>query len=108
MVEQKSTGASFYVWIAVIAIALAVGVWGTITLLVDGHSTTGANAQIPWGIFVPGYVFFVAASAGCVIVSLGYALGITRLELVMKRAVYLSIVTLVAGGILILRDRSHQ
>ena len=104
MAEKKSTAASFYVWIAIIAIALAVGIWGTITLLVDGHSTTGVNSQIPWGIFVPGYVFFVAASAGCVIVSLGYALGITRLELVMKRAIFLAIVTLVAGGILIFLD----
>ncbi len=73
-------------------------------LLGQGHGTAGTGDQVPWGIFVPGYVFFVAASAGCVIVSLGYALGITRLELVMKRAVFLAIVTLVAGGILILLD----
>ncbi len=104
MVEQKSTGASFYVWIAVIAIALAVGVWGMITLLIDGHSTTGANSQIPWGIFVPSYVFFVAASAGCVIVALGYLLGIKSFALVIKRAVFLAIVTLLAGGILIILD----
>ena len=104
MVEQKSTGASFYVWISVIAIALAVGIWGSITLLIDGHSSIGTNSQIPWGIFVPGYVFFVAASAGCVIVTLGYVLGIKKLELVMKRAVLLGIVTLLAGGLLIIID----
>ena len=104
MVEKKSTGASFYIWIAVIAIALAVGVWGTITLLIDGHSTAGTNSQVPWGIFVPGYIFFVAASAGCVIVSLGYALGMKNLELVMKRAVFMGIVTLLAGGLLIILD----
>ncbi|MEE8414162.1 MAG: NrfD/PsrC family molybdoenzyme membrane anchor subunit [Dehalococcoidales bacterium] len=102
--EKKSTGASFYVWIAIIALALAVGVWGTLTLLIDGHSTTGTNSQIPWGIFVPGYIFFVAASAGCVIVSLGYALGMKKLELVMKRAVFMGIVTLLAGGLLIILD----
>ncbi len=104
MVEQESTGARFYVWITVIAIALAIGLWGTLTLLIDGHSTTGANSQIPWGIFVPGYVFFVAASAGCVIVALGYVLGIKKYALVLKRAVFLAIVTLVAGGILIVLD----
>ncbi|MFC1964805.1 NrfD/PsrC family molybdoenzyme membrane anchor subunit [Chloroflexota bacterium] len=104
MVEQKSTGASFYIWIAVITVALAVGVWGTVTLIVNGHSTTGTSSQIPWGIFVPGYVFFVAASVGCVIVSLGYALGMKKFELIMKRAVFVGIVTLLAGGLLIILD----
>jgi molybdopterin-containing oxidoreductase family membrane subunit len=88
----------------VVIAGLLIGIWGAVNLLGTGHATTGTSDQIPWGIFVPGYVFFVAASAGCVIVSLGYALGITRLELVMKRAVFLAIVTLVAGGILILLD----
>ena len=104
MTEQKSLSWSFYGWIAVVVAGLSIGIWGAVTLLSNGHATTGTGDQIPWGIFVPGYVFFVAASAGCVIVSLGYALGITRLELVMKRAVFLAIVTLVAGGILILLD----
>jgi molybdopterin-containing oxidoreductase family membrane subunit len=104
MARQKALSWSFYGWVAVIIAGIAIGIWGAVTLLSQGHATTGTGDQIPWGIFVPGYVFFVAASAGCVIVSLGYALGITRLELVMKRAVFLSIVTLVAGGILILLD----
>jgi len=104
MARQKSLSWSFYGWVAVVILGIAIGIWGAVTLLSQGHATAGTGDQIPWGIFVPGYVFFVAASAGCVIVSLGYALGITRLELVMKRAVFLAIVTLVAGGILILLD----
>jgi len=39
-----------------------------------------------------------------VIVSLGYALGMKKLELVMKRAVFIGIVTLLAGGLLIILD----
>jgi len=104
MAEQKSGNLRFYGWITVVVIALALGAWGVARLLIDGHSTTGASSQMPWGIFVPGYVFFVAASAGCVIVSLGYVLGITRFALIMKRAIFLAIITLISGGILIILD----
>ncbi len=104
MTSQKSLRWSFYGWVAAVIVGIGIGIWGAVMLLGQGHGTAGTGDQVPWGIFVPGYVFFVAASAGCVIVSLGYALGITRLELVMKRAVFLAIVTLVAGGILILLD----
>ena len=54
MAEQKSASPGFYVWITVVVIALVLGAWGVAKLLIDGHSTTGASSQIPWGIFVPG------------------------------------------------------
>jgi molybdopterin-containing oxidoreductase family membrane subunit len=104
MAEKKSSRWAFYGWIILVMAGIAVGIWGAVTLLATGHITTGTSDQMPWGIFVPGYIFFVAASAGCVIVSLGYALGIKKLELVMKRAIFLGIVTLLAGGLLILID----
>ena len=103
--KQKNTRSwQFYGWITVVLVALVLGAYGVARLLIDGHSTTGTGSQIPWGIFVPGYVFFVAASAGCVIISLGYALGITRFALVMKRAIFLAIITLISGAILIILD----
>jgi len=104
MANEKSSSWSFYGWITILVIGLLIGIWGAATLLINGHVTIGTSDQMPWGIFVPGYIFFVAASAGCVIVSLGYALGIKKLEFVMKRAVLLGIVTLLAGGLLIILD----
>ena len=104
MANGKSSSWSFYGWITILVIGLLIGIWGAATLLINGHVTIGTSDQMPWGIFVPGYIFFVAASAGCVIVSLGYALGIKKLELVMKRAVLLGIVTLLSGGLLIILD----
>jgi molybdopterin-containing oxidoreductase family membrane subunit len=104
MTEQKSLSWRFYGWIAVVIAGIAIGIWGVAILLIDGHSSTGTGDQIPWGIFVSTYVFFVAASAGCVIVSLGYVLGIERFALIMKRAIFLAIITLIAGGILIILD----
>ncbi len=105
MDAEKKVSWPLYGWIAVISIGLLIGIFGAVMLIINGHGpTTGTTDQIPWGIFVPTYVFFVAASAGCVIVSLGYAIGITRLEIIMKRAVFLAIVSLIAGGILIILD----
>jgi molybdopterin-containing oxidoreductase family membrane subunit len=104
MTEKKTLSLPFWVWMTVVVAAILVGIWGAVTLLITGHAAAGTSDQMPWGIFVPGYIFFVAASAGCVIVSLGYALGIKNLELVMKRAIFMGIVTLIAGGLLIILD----
>jgi len=104
MTGTKSRSRLLYGWITVLVIGISLGIWGAATLLINGHGNAGTSDQMPWGIFVPGYVFFVAASAGCVIVSLGYVLGVKKFALVMKRAVFLAIVTLVAGGILIILD----
>jgi Ni/Fe-hydrogenase subunit HybB-like protein len=105
MTEQKASSLRLYGWIAIVVIGLVIGIYGAIKVLVDGHgASTGGTDQIPWGIFVPTYIFFVAASAGCVIVSLGYAIGIKRFELVMRRAVFLAIVAQIAGGLTILLD----
>ena len=106
MAEKNTLNQPFYGWITVISIGLLIGIFGAVMLIIKGHGpTTGTTDQIPWGIFVSSYAFFVAASAGCVeIVSLGYAIGITRLEIIMKRAVFLAIVTLIAGGIIIVLD----
>ncbi len=105
MVEKKTLGWPFYGWTAVIGVGILIGLWGAVMLLIKGHGlTTGTTDQMPWGILISTYVFFVAASAGCVTVSLGHAFGIRRFELVVKRAVLLAIITLLAGGILIILD----
>ena len=105
MAEQKASSWRLYGWVALVTIGLVIGIYGAIKLLIDGHGpSTGGTDQIPWGIFVPTYIFFVAASAGCVIVSLGYAIGIKRFDLVMRRAVFLAIITQIAGGLTILLD----
>lgn len=102
MAEKKTLSWPFIAWMAVIGIGIIIGIWGAVYTLSEGLATWGIGDQVPWGIVTATYVFFVAASAGCVTVSLGHALGIKGFELVIKRAVFLAIVTLLAGGILII------
>ena len=102
MAEKKTLSWPFNAWMAIIGIGIIIGLWGAVYTLIEGLATWGIGDQVPWGIVTATYVFFVAASAGCVTVSFGHALGIKGFELVIKRAVLLAIVTLLAGGILII------
>jgi len=105
MTDKKTLNWPFYGWIAVIGAGIIIGIWGVVTLLIRGHGVTGATDQIPWGIFVPTYVFFVLMSSGlCMISSIGHVFGVKKYELIVKRAVFLAIVTMIAGGTLILLD----
>lgn len=105
MAKNKAPSWLFYGWMSLIGIGILIGLWGAARLLIEGHGPiAGTSDQVPWGIFVPTYVFFVAASAGCVTISLGYALGVKSFRLIMKRAVFLAIVTLLTGGMVIFLD----
>lgn len=101
MAERKTLSWPFSAWMTLIMIGMIIGLWGAIYTLVRGLTTWGIGDGVPWGIVTATYVFFVAASAGCVTVSLGHAFGIKGFEFVIKRSVLLAIATLLAGGILI-------
>ncbi|UCE19330.1 MAG: polysulfide reductase NrfD [Gemmatimonadota bacterium] len=101
MIEKKSSNRILYGWMVIVIVGLLIGIWGAVYTLIRGLGPWGVTDQIPWGIVTAAYVFFVAASAGCITVSLGHALGIKGFELIIKRAVFLAIITLFAGGILI-------
>jgi molybdopterin-containing oxidoreductase family membrane subunit len=101
MTEKKTFSWPFFGWMAVITIGLGLGIWGAVSTLVSGLETWGIGDQVPWGIVTAAYVFFVAASAGCITVSLGHALGIKGFDLIIKRGVFLAIITMIAGGLLI-------
>lgn len=101
--NEKTHSWYFYGWMSVIGIGIIIGLWGAVITLINGlPASWGISNHVPWGIVTSTYVFFVAASAGCITISLGYALGIKGFDLVMKRAVFLAIVTLIAGGVLII------
>ncbi|UCG53943.1 MAG: polysulfide reductase NrfD [Dehalococcoidia bacterium] len=94
----------FLGWITIVLVGLGLGIWGAVNALGSGTETAGISDQVPLGIVVSAYVFFVAASAGCITVSLGHALGIKGFDLILKRGVFLAIITMIAGGVLIVLD----
>lgn len=91
---------------------LAIGLMGILTVLgvaagvhalVVGHEHTfGVSREVPWGILIAAYVFFVVTSTGlCIVSSIGHVFGFAHFNPIAKRAVFLSIATIVAGFLVI-------
>ncbi|HMK60953.1 MAG TPA: NrfD/PsrC family molybdoenzyme membrane anchor subunit [Dissulfurispiraceae bacterium] len=58
----------------------------------------GASREVPWGILISTYVFFVVTSTGlCLVSSIGHVFGVKDFMPIAKRSVFLSIMTIVAG-----------
>ena len=71
--------------------------------LIAGHEHTfGVTRDVPWGILIGAYVFFVVTSTGlCIVSSIGHVFGFKNFNPIAKRAVFLSIATIVAGFLVI-------
>lgn len=80
-----------------------VGVLAGLHSLYAGHEHTfGVSREVPWGILIAAYVFFVVTSTGlCIVSSIGHVFGFERFNPIAKRAVFMSIATIVAGFLVI-------
>ncbi len=80
-----------------------IGVIAGIHSIIAGHEHTfGVSREVPWGILIGAYVFFVVTSTGlCIVSSIGHVFGFKNFEPIAKRAVFLSIATIVAGFLVI-------
>jgi Ni/Fe-hydrogenase subunit HybB-like protein len=58
----------------------------------------GVSREIPWGILISTYVFLVVTSTGlCLVSSIGHVFGVKDFMPIAKRAVFLSVVTILSG-----------
>ena len=80
-----------------------VGVAAGIHSIYAGHEHTfGVSREVPWGILIATYVFFVVTSTGlCIVSSIGHVFGFKNFNPIAKRAVFMSIATIVAGFLVI-------
>ena len=71
--------------------------------LYAGHEHTfGVTRDVPWGMLIAAYVFFVVTSTGlCIVSSVGHVFGFKNFNPIAKRAVFMSIATIVAGFLVI-------
>ena len=87
---------------------LAVFAYGVFTFLVHGHHAYNVTRTHPWGLLLAVYIFFVVSSTGlCIIGSLGDVFGFKDYMLVSKRAIFGSIVTILAGFAVIIFEIGH-
>ena len=92
-------GKRYYAWLAVIAVGFFAGAYGSIRLLTEGTIVLGISNQLPWGILISTYEFFLLTSAGITVgvVALGLVFGVGRFDLLVRRGVLLALATLAAG-----------
>ena len=95
--------------IAVLTLAfLAMFVVGVATYLSHGHHAYNVTREHPWGLLIAVYIFFVVSSTGlCIIGSLGDVFGFKDYMLISKRAIFGSIVTIIAGFAVIAFEIGH-
>lgn len=89
--------------IGLMGLLAAVGIAAGIHSLYVGHEHTfGVSREVPWGVLIATYVFFVVTSTGlCIVSSIGHVFGFKNFNPIAKRAVFMSIVTIVAGFLVI-------
>ena len=95
--------------IAVLVFAfIAMFVVGVATYLIHGHHSYNVTREHPWGLLIAVYIFFVVSSTGlCIIGSLGDVFGFKDYMLISKRAIFGSIVTILAGFAVIAFEIGH-
>jgi len=93
---------------AVIVIFLGLFAIGVGTYLVHGHHAYNVTREHPWGLLIAVYIFFVVSSTGlCIVGSLGDVFGFKDYIEISKRAIFGSIVTIVAGFAVIAFEIGH-
>jgi molybdopterin-containing oxidoreductase family membrane subunit len=91
------------------AIGVLVGFAAIIYVLKVGHlHAYNLTREIPWGILISSYVFFVVSSTGlCLVSSLGHVFGFKQFEQIGRRAIVLAIITLLTGFGTIAMELNH-
>lgn len=87
-------------------ILCAVGGAAVVMTLVNGHEAMyGVTRDVPWGLLISTYAYFVIISTGIAFIGgLAHAFGFEKYALISKRIVVLAVVILLAGFTQILME----
>ncbi|SFV54716.1 Polysulphide reductase, NrfD [hydrothermal vent metagenome] len=103
----EKTPVNLLVAVSVLAM-LAMLVIGVATYLMHGHHAYNVTREHPWGLLIAVYIFFVVSSTGfCIVGSLGDVFGFKDFTMISKRAIFGSIVTILAGFTVIAFEIGH-
>ncbi|MGC8871846.1 MAG: NrfD/PsrC family molybdoenzyme membrane anchor subunit [Caldimicrobium sp.] len=104
--EFLSGTRAFYFLVGIAALVVLIAAMFAVNAMYTGYRHAyGLTREIPWGILISGYVFFVLTSSGlCIVSSIGHVFGVKSFMPIAKRSVYLSLVTVVAGFTVIFFD----
>ncbi len=96
--EELRTHRDYLLWMGSLCAVLAAGAVASAVRFLGQEEVMGATNLVPLGILISTYVFFVVTSTGlCFVTSFGHVFGFHRFEIIARRGVFLSILTLLAG-----------
>lgn len=100
---EASGSGKYNLTLGLLAFLTVLGVGAGVHSLYVGHEHTfGVSRGVPWGVLIAAYVFFVVTSTGlCIVSSVGHVFGFKNFNPIAKRAVFMSIGTIVAGFLVI-------
>ncbi|OCC16538.1 Polysulfide reductase, membrane subunit NrfD subunit [Dissulfuribacter thermophilus] len=98
-----TSSATYNIILAFLALFTAIGVAAGIHAFFIGHDHAyGVTREVPWGLLIATYIFFVVTSTGlCLVSSIGHVFGVETLVPIAKRSIFLSIATIVSGFLVI-------
>ncbi|MGA3207466.1 MAG: NrfD/PsrC family molybdoenzyme membrane anchor subunit [Syntrophales bacterium] len=97
-------GPVYHSCLVLLALFLVAGILAGIhaQYIVGPRHSYGTYREIPLAILISTYIFFVVASTGlCLVSSIGHVFGVDDFMPIAKRAVFLSIITILAGFLVI-------
>jgi molybdopterin-containing oxidoreductase family membrane subunit len=100
---EVSTSRGYNLAVVVSGLFAAAGIAFGLHALLIGHEHAYNNTrEMPWGLLIAAYVFFVVTSTGlCLVSSIGHVFNVDGLKPIAKRSVFLAIVSIVAGFVII-------
>ena len=89
--------------IGLLGVFTLIGVaFGVHAMFIGHEHAYGVTREVPWGLILAAYVFFVVTSTGlCLVSSIGHVFGFEAFKPIAKRSVFLAIATIVAGFLVI-------
>ncbi len=80
---------AWWIWIGVLGVMLAVGIFGAIRVLVKGLHVTGLSDQVPWGLWITQDLSSIATGAGAFTFSaIVYLFRIKKYQPIARAAVF--------------------
>jgi Ni/Fe-hydrogenase subunit HybB-like protein len=98
-----SSSRNYNLAVAVLGLFAALGIAAGLHAMLIGHDHAyGISREVPWGLLISTYVFFVVTSTGlCLVSSIGHVFNVESLKPIAKRSVFMAIMTIMAGFIVI-------
>ncbi len=89
----------YYLLVGVMAVLVVAGAAAGIhARLIGSLEAYGATREMPWGILISTYVFFVVTSTGlCLVSSIGHVFGVKAFTPIAERSVFLAVATIMSG-----------